>query len=85
MGHRTTGARGLVAATALTAVLLLGGCFNSPATNESVHFGDVSIGQQLIDLKVALEQGAIDEPEYDRLKQAMMALASGCGSDGDDE
>lgn len=65
-------------------LVLLGGCFNSPE-NHSVHFGDVSIGAQLIDLKSAFDQGAIDQAEYDALKQAIMALAQGCGSGGDDE
>jgi hypothetical protein len=66
------------------ALLLVAGCFNSPE-NSSVHFGDVSIGAQLIDLKSAFEQGAIDQAEYDALKQAIMALAEGCGSGGGDE
>ena len=68
----------------LAATLLTAGCFNSPETH-SVHFGDVSIGAQLIDLKTAFDQGAIDQAEYDMLKQAIMALAEGCGSGGDDE
>jgi hypothetical protein len=57
------------------------GCFNDPR-NTSVHFGDVSVGHQLIDLQTALERGAISDEEHQQLKQAIMALAAGCESDG---
>jgi hypothetical protein len=72
----------LFRASVLAALLAAaGGCWNDPR-NTSVHFGDVSVGQQLIDLQTALEQGAISEMEHQQLKDAIMALAAGCESDG---
>ena len=58
-----------------TGVLLLGGCWND---NTNVRMGDVSIGQQMIDLKQALDQQAISEAEYQRLKTQIMSLAEAC-------
>jgi hypothetical protein len=61
-------------------LLLLGGCWNE---NSSIHFGDVSLGQQLIDLKAALDQGAVTEEEYERLKGAIMSLSGNSAANGD--
>lgn len=62
---------------------LLAGCWNG----ENIHLrmGDVSMGRQLIDLKAALEQGAITPAEHDRLKMAMMSLDVVCQASDDDE
>ena len=60
--------------TALSLTLLLAGCWNGQNTN--VRLGDVSIGQQMIDLARALEEGAIDAEEHARLKAGLMALAA---------
>lgn len=63
------------------AMLLAAGCWNGG--NDRISLGDVSIGQQMIDLKAALQAGAISEQEYDRLKRALMALGEGCDDSGD--
>lgn len=57
---------------ALLLIISLGGCWNGD--NDSIHLGDVSVGQQLIDLQRAREAGAIDEAEYQRLRSHFMAL-----------
>ncbi|MCC5888578.1 MAG: hypothetical protein JJT88_19245 [Gammaproteobacteria bacterium] len=68
---------------AVVGTLLLAGCWNeNVATN--VRMGDVSIGQQMIDLARALEQGAIDAEEHARLKQGLMSLSELCGRQSDD-
>jgi hypothetical protein len=69
----------LIAAAGVAMTLLMGGCWNGG--NHSYHFGDVSVGQQLIDLKTALDQGAVDPEEYQRMKAAIMALSAGCRDD----
>ncbi|MEE4360951.1 MAG: SHOCT domain-containing protein [Pseudomonadales bacterium] len=61
-------------------VLALGGCWNGE--NMNIRMGDVSLGQQLIDLKRALDEGAIDKAEYERLKVQLMATADLCGEGG---
>lgn len=61
----------------LILTLLLTGCWNGKNTN--VRMGDVSIGQQMIDLARALEQGAIDADEHARLKAGLMSLSELCG------
>lgn len=61
--------------------LICAGCWNGG--NNSVHLGNVSIGQQMIDLKAALEQQAITQEEYDRLKNALMVLDQACEEDGE--
>jgi len=44
-------------------VVTITGCWN--AENTSLHLGDVSLGQQLIDLKRALDEDALSQSEYD--------------------
>ena len=67
------------------ALVLLSGCGNIDNA-QSVRFGDVSVGQQMIDLKRALEEDAITADEHAELKQALMSLSSLCGErDEDDE
>jgi hypothetical protein len=80
MTRKVTGTVGL-GAVAVVMTLLAGGCWNGG--NHSYHLGDVSLGQQLIDLKAALDQGAVDPEEYARMKEAITALSTGCGNDGD--
>jgi hypothetical protein len=58
-------------------LLLAGGCWNGD--NDSINLGNVSLGQQMIDLKAALEQGAISRAEYDRLKGTLLSIDSVCG------
>lgn len=63
---------------ALLVTIFLAGCWNG----ENIHLrmGDVSVGQQLIDLKRALDEEAIDAQEYERLKTALMQIADVCGN-----
>ncbi|MGK0222749.1 MAG: hypothetical protein ACI9ON_001989 [Limisphaerales bacterium] len=56
--------------------LALGGCWNGE--NVHVTMGDVSLGQQLLDLKSAFDQEAITEEEYSQTKQTLLALNSLC-------
>jgi hypothetical protein len=61
----------------IVAVLfVLSGCWNGG--NTSVRLGDVSIGQQLIDLKRALDEGAMSQSEYDDTKQSLLLLNNLC-------
>lgn len=57
-------------------LVLLAGCFNGG--NSNVSLGDVSLGQQLIDLKRALEEEAITEDEYEAAKAQLMASMNLC-------
>jgi len=59
-----------------TSVLLLTGCWNGE--NIHVRLGDVSIGQQLIDLKTALEINAMTEDEYEKTKAILLAFNKMC-------
>lgn len=61
----------------LLGVLALAGCWNGE--NMNVRLGDVSLGQQLIDLQRSLEAGAIDDAEYAELRATLMATADLCG------
>ncbi|MEM1435895.1 MAG: hypothetical protein AAGG11_17680 [Pseudomonadota bacterium] len=56
----------------LLLALLLAGCFNEG--RQTLDFGSVSIGQQLIDLKRAYEADAIDAEEYAKAKADMLAF-----------
>lgn len=71
--------------TLLIAITLLfgAGCWNGQ--NTSINLGDVSIGQQLIDLKRALDEGAMTQDEYDQTKQTLLRLNNVCESTNDDE
>lgn len=51
--------------------LLLGGCWNG--NQDNIHLDSVSLGQQLIDLKVALEQDALSQEEYQQVKQWLLS------------
>ena len=57
----------------------LAGCFNDA---NNINLGSVSIGQQLIDLKLALDSESIDQEEYTQLKGLILSLSAACvGSD----
>lgn len=60
----------------LAVLVLLGGCFNGG--NSNVHLGDVSLGQQLIDLQRALDEGAITEAEFADAKASLLSLTALC-------
>lgn len=64
--------------------LVLTGCIDSQ-NGRSVHLGDVSLGQQLIDLKAALDAEAISEKEYLELKSVLIDAASACEDRDDDK
>lgn len=83
----SSGGKALMRQTAMVLVLgvlglgLLAGCWNEQVAT-TVRMGDVSVGQQLIDLQRALEAGAIDEEEHARLKSGLLDLSNLCGKDG---
>ncbi len=47
----------------LAGTVLLTGCYNSERINETTQIS-TTLGQEIIDLKTALDQGAIDQREY---------------------
>ena len=57
-------------------VLLLSGCWNGDVSN--VSLGDVSVGQQLLDLQSAHESGALNDTEYEQARQKLLSLLDGC-------
>lgn len=57
-------------------LLTLSGCWNGGNTH--VQLGDVSVGQQLIDLKAALDEGAITQEEFVQTKATLLALNALC-------
>ena len=59
------------------------GCWNSEI--DSLHLGDVSLGQQLIDLKLALDEDALTQDEYDAAHSQLLRSADLCASDDDDD
>lgn len=61
----------------LTLLLLLGGCWNDNR-GIAIRLGDVSIGQQLIDLKAALDQGAMTQAEYETVRARLVELNLAC-------
>lgn len=67
----------------LFAVLFVAGCWNGG--NTAVSWGDVSVGQQLIDLKLALEAEALTLAEYEEVKEALLSMPALCGTTTDDE
>jgi len=66
----------------LSVLVVVAGCFNGG--NSNISLGDVSLGQQLIDLKRALEEEAISEAEYLEAKEELMASMDLCGEIEDD-
>lgn len=65
-------------------LLLLSGCFNTD-DSVNVRWGDVSVGQQLMDLKHALDEGAVTAAEYESTKAALLSLAELCNNTQQDE
>lgn len=57
-------------------VVLAGGCWNGG--NSNVRLGDVSLGQQFIDLKRAVDEGALTATEYEQAKARLLKLTTGC-------
>ena len=54
-------------------LLCLSGCFNEG--KNVLQLGSATIGQQLIDLKQALDEGAMTEAEYVKAKAGILAFA----------
>lgn len=66
----------------LITCLLIVGCWNG--RNHHIRLGDVSIGQQLIDLKSALDQRAMTKAEYDKVRLVLLSIDGICeNTDGD--
>ena len=57
--------------------IALTGCWNGH--NNHVSLGDVSLGQQLIDLKRARDEGTMSDAEYEAVRSSLIALADRCG------
>ena len=67
----------------LTLVIAIStGCWNGE--NQSIHLGDVSLGQQLIDLKGALDADALTQDEYDTAHALLLGGANLCADDDED-
>lgn len=56
----------------LTLFALLAACSNE--ANTELHFGAVSVGQQLIDLDSARKAGAINDAEYQTAKASILRM-----------
>jgi hypothetical protein len=65
--------RSAVATAGLLALLSLGGCFWSIGGGSQKTVVEHSAGQQLTDLKRALEAGAVSPEEYDKLKKVYLS------------
>ena len=62
---------------------ILTGCWNGG--NTRVSLGDVSLGEQLIDLKLALESDAMTQEEYEVVRQSLLSLGALCeGTEAED-
>ena len=61
----------------LTIPIFLMGCWNEDHAKD-ISLGSVSLGKQMIDLKMALDQDAITKEEYGQLKETVMALNTMC-------
>ena len=57
------------------------GCWN--AENRILQLGDISLGQQLIDLKHALDEDALTQDEYDTARAQLLSGADLCASEDD--
>ncbi len=69
--------------SSFSAILLLAaassGCWNGDVSN--VRLANISLGQQLIDLKRALEQEAISEDEFESAREKLISLYAICETD----
>ena len=68
----STGRRILAGTILLLSTVGLTGCWNGDVSN--IRLADISLGQQLIDLKRALEEEAISQAEYDGAKEKLKRL-----------
>lgn len=59
----------------LTLIFLLSGCWNG---DSGIRFGDHSLGDQLIDLKRAMDEGAITENEFEQTKTNLLGMVNQC-------
>ena len=68
----------------LILTLLLSSCIqeNNP---RNLRMGDVTLGQQLVDLKKAYDTDAISESEYEQMKDNFVSAASMCADSDDDD
>ena len=66
----------------LSLCLLLSGCFNDA---NNTQLGSVSIGQQLIDLKKALDTDSISKDEYRQAKADLLSLLGDAEFDTSDD
>lgn len=66
-------------------LMAMAGCWNGDVSN--VSLGDVSVGQQLLDLQSAHEAEALNDEEYEQARQKLLSLLDGCDcqSDGSDQ
>jgi hypothetical protein len=67
----------------IISVFFFAGCWNG--RNTQVHLGDVSIGQQLIDLKLALDRNALSQDEYVETKKTLLSLNALCENTTEDD
>jgi len=58
------------------AAVSLAGCWNGE--NVHVSLGDVSLGQQLLDLQTAVESEAMTREEYEATKKTLLSLNGPC-------
>lgn len=64
----------------LASSLTLSGCFFHGGTQE--HINSPTLGQELTDLKSALDEGAISEQEFARKKESLIDDRKSHGADG---
>jgi len=55
--------RSLTISLLLSGILILSGCYNSERVNKTTQI-NTTLGQEILDLKTALDKGAIDQREY---------------------
>lgn len=65
MNHKT------IALLLLSSSLTLGGCFFHGGTQE--HINRPTLGQELTDLKAALDEGAVSQQEYQKKKEKLIS------------
>ena len=66
----------------LTPLVLLTACSNE--ANTELHFGSVSVGQQLIDLEAARKAGAISDTEFQDAKSSILRVVEEVADSIDD-
>jgi hypothetical protein len=65
--------RSVIAALGLAGLLSLAGCFWSIGGGSNRTVVEHSAGQQLTDLKRALDAGAINQDEYEKIKKVYLS------------